>query len=806
MSSGLQDAIRYWGRRRGVALACVCILGFGAAAAASMLVITRRVLLAPLPWPDAQRLVIIHAVQPRQAGIAGSLDAWNRAPVSWATWRELDADPAFQRVAAFMPGEQIVGFDRSALAPVYLVSSSFFELLGVRPERGRLFVQDNDDRSSGDVVISHEVWQRDFGGRPDIIGTTIGLASGPTSPTLSKNVIGVAPPGLAFQGQSPEYFLPVGLMAYNGSFDTNRFLRVIGRLAPGVSLDQALNAAEPLVRRDEPIEERTARVTSLNEDAAGRSARPLWMLFGSAGVLFLLSCGSVVGLIVVDLNRRRPEFATRRVLGATQETLRRQLSIELVMLAAVAGLAAVAPTRAVLDFAHRTATAPISMMIAGDGWQDAAVCLFGVVLVQIALLCALAVWSTSVRSDDLMGRSASGIVRLAVTVQLALAIVLLTSAGLFAAAIRAEAKPSLGFTPAGLSVASVKLTSAPVSLTTSVPGPPGARADGLRVRGGNWQWTSDLLGKLAAIPGVSATSATGVPPFADLVPVTLLEEAGGQGAPLRLHWRTVTDSYFDTMQIPIVAGRGFTASDRDAGVPTTVIVSALAAARWPEGSAIGRRVLWGGAELEIVGIAGDVRQEKALPGQERLPSMYVINFRAEQTRHFLVRSNQRAPHMAGSIRGVLGQDAAVEVASVEQAQAVVDRSLSDERFRARLSAAFGVAATLFATAGLFVAALFAASTRRRELAIRVAIGATPADLRWLLARDQARTVVAGLAIGVPAAIATVSLVRTVAVGIDEWPVGVLAAVGLLLVAVTTAAALWPIRRGAAIDPVAALKG
>ncbi len=318
-------------RQRPVATTAILVLSAGIAITTALLSVVQAVLLQDPPWPDADRLVMIHAVDFSARRNPGAARTWNRAPISWSSWRDLQGSQAFGDVGVWMPTQQIIGDDRAEFVSVFYTSSSFFHVLGVRPYAGRLFGSSEDQGMPDSALISYEMWLRRFGGRPDTLGSTISMTSTLRSGTERKVIVGILPAGFAFQGQRPEVMLPIGLMSFNGSFEQNEFLRAVGRLASGVTLPKATAVAEPLVRRLAAPDLRSVRLVPLTEDQFGAVAMPLWLLAAAAMSLLAISCSCVAGLLLADGSARRTEIAIRVSLGATRPQIFAQLFSEVLV-------------------------------------------------------------------------------------------------------------------------------------------------------------------------------------------------------------------------------------------------------------------------------------------------------------------------------------------------------------------------------------------------------------------------------------------------------------------------------------------
>jgi putative ABC transport system permease protein len=810
----LRQALRRFRHRPVASVAAVLALAIGIGGASAMYSVVDATLLRPHPWPDADRLVVVHAVRPDQRLNPAWTATWDRAPLSWAAWEDLRRSPVFTDVGAWMPGQQIIRSAQPESVSAFHASSSFWTVLGVRPALGRLFVAHEDRDPSDTVVLSHEGWVRHLGARPDVIGTSVLLASGPTEPARSKEVIGVLPPAFAFQGESPEVFLPLGLMAFNGSFEANRFLRVVGRLRPGVSIVQARIVAEPLVRRDEGEETRTARVVSLSDDRAGTIARPLWLLFGGAGVLLLLACANVASLLLVDAAARRDEVSVRVALGATPRHLAIQSAVECLMVAAAASvlgvllaslltsiLGSMAPPE-ILALGRPSVNPRIATLALATGM--ATVCLFGVgPVLTLARLTS--------QSPRLHGMPKVPGHRAVVVAQVALAFLLVVGAGLFGQTLAVLNATSVGFDPTGVALAQVRFVRQPVSPERSAPpivNPATLAAFGtdrstaMARATASWAHTTHLLDQLRRLPGVVAVAASSGAPFTGgTARVFQFREADAPSdSGINFGMRIVTEDFFSVIGLPLVAGRPFNAEDRAAGATEPVIVSRAAQSRLRSGAAVGAELSAGVGRYRIVGVVGDSLDKKASIDVRGTPTLYVLNLEAQQVSYVLVRATGDVRRLLPMLRQRLeAADPAVRVVRTAALTDLVAASLSEERFRLFISSMFGVAALVLAAVGLFGLTSDRLARRRQEIALRRALGAHASHIRYLVVHDTVIAVAVGLCAGLMASAGALRVMGSLLHGVPAVPVTIWAGGVLALVLAASAAVLLPVISAGRVD-------
>ncbi|HUE84759.1 MAG TPA: ADOP family duplicated permease [Vicinamibacterales bacterium] len=826
-TSDVRYALRRWRRRPGFAAAAILTLGLGIAAATATFSVIDAVLLRPLPWTDAERLVVIHGVYPNRRSNPATAPTWNRGLLSYPAWDALRTTPLFETVGVWRSIQRLdttFGEDRTDIVRTMDVSSNFLPMLGVRMALGRYFTEQEDNVNNDSIILTYETWQRRFGAHENIIGEHVQLGSASSGDRLLRTIVGVLEPGFRFEGEPPEILNPVGIAAAVSRQYPSATFRVVGRLAPGVSVQAAEAAAASIVHGSPFREPVSARLVTLEDEHLGSARRPLWLLFAGAGLLLLIACSNVAGLLLGEARARRHEIAVRAALGGSRARVARQLVIEHILIALAAstlglvlaawligGVIALAP-EGLPRIETVTVDVRAAMFALGAGLLTLLV--FGVAP-------ALSLARTPVARTLAEGGRDGAIARLLgqraiVIVQISLALVLLTGAALFAETMRRLTSQPLGFDPRNVTALSTTFTGSRFGEPSRLPMGRGMsvaeRTEAIRqVQREVENARIDLIFQhLSAVLGVTAAAGASAVPFLTAqqrLPIVL------EGRPeserhdsLR---QTVTKAYFDTMGMQLLSGRLFGDGDR-AGADAVVVSREFERRFFPDG-ALNRRfrhVYGARYELSInhhvVGIVSDVKRQDF--SDDDRPAFYTFDRQTAGISHFLVRMSGEPDGILPSVRrAVAAASPQTVVTSMVPMENLVARSVADERFRAMLSSLFGASALALAAVGLYGVITRRAADRRREFGIRVALGARPSDVRELVLKDAVHLIVLGLAIGLPAAYAAAQLTRTLLFGVSPSSPHVFALTSLMLALVAAFASLLPARRAGGIDPISVLR-
>jgi len=793
--SEIQQACRSLARAPGLTLAVVLCLAVGTAAVGITFGAVDAVLLRPLPYPEENRLVLLwgHLLD-------GSRDRMVSSYPDFLDWRERSR--SFRHLATFnvwFPTLTATEEPEKLLGAI--VSQDFFPALGTRPALGRLFLAE-DFLSDGEpvVVLGHGLWRRRFGGAPDVIGRRIELDGRPVT------VIGVLPPEFrhpeplyldeATEIWSPLAFKPDALPR------GQRFLRVLGRLTPGVPLERARTEMEGLAQalaREHPEENegRGIQLVPLREQMVGDLRRPLVLSLGAAGFLLLIACANVSSLLLARATGRARETAVRAALGAGRGRLAQPALLESLVLALAGG--ALGLTLASWALPALVAASPRSLPGLGEIALGARS--FGVAFAACAaaaILAALVPARRAARSAPAAvlqeGSAGGGNLRAGrllatwVMAEVALCLPLLAGALLLAKSLAGLATIPLGLDPTGVLTLRIELS--------------GRKPEETLV------FYERLLADLRAAPEVQTAGITSSLPMTGLfdLQMGLTAERAGVPREVTTGWRLVSPGYFETLRIPRITGRGFGSGDRD-GAPNVALVNqTFARSVWPGESALGKRLtLKSGDALEVVGVVGDVRHQG--PATESGPEMFLPFAQSPVPFATLVIRGRGAPQaLVDRVRAVLREiDPHVAVKSVRPMEAVTGLALAGPRFHAVLAAGLAAAALLLAAAGLYGVTAYAVSRRTREIGLRMALGAGRPAVLGLVLRRALLPVLAGAFVGLAAAVPLTRLLTGLLVQVSPADPVIFTVAALVPLAVGVFAAWLPARRAAAVEPMTALR-
>ena len=804
MSIVVQDivfAFRTLKRRPGFAAMAIATLALGIGATTAIFTIVDAVRWRPLPFRAAGELVTVWQTDTRFREQPTLRRRWDRL---WFTFPEYQQWRATQRsfsdVAIY--GDQamaLTGVGDATEVSVYTATPSLLPLLGARVLLGRWFLPGEEGPNTERIaVIAHAFWTSRFGSDPGIVGRSITLDD------QRFRIVGVLPAEFRLRSLTsgsagaPSVWIPLGSDGGGQQFDSS--YEGIARLAHGVPIEAAAVETDRIVRGASGNAQRGARLVPRLDAQTSAARAPLVLLSAGVVLLLLIACANVTTLLLGEAPAREHEIATRKALGASVPRLARQLLTESTVIALAGGIAGIAlawlGTRALI------ALAPASLPRLDEVAIDGRVLVFsGVVIVGAALSFGLAPAFAAARRPvgEMMrigtreaGRRRVRLLDATIVAQVAMALVLLGGAGVLARSLRALWTVDTGFRSYGV-------------LTMSVTLPDSRYATPEAVR----QYFDALTERLAALPGVRTVGAISNLPLSGRNSTTTIEVEGtvvtNPADRPSVQRRVVRPGYFATLGVLLRAGRLLADASAAGAADEIVVDEAMARRTWPNESALGKRVRVFGAWLTVVGVVGDVRHGRV--DELEQPTVYIPHARVATREMTVVLATAGDPvSLIDAVRRATRElDADIPVVNLEPMTSLVSRSLSAERYRTTLLGAFGVAAGLLTAVGIFGVVGRAVSQRRREIAIRVALGAGGASIARAVSRDHGRNVAVGLALGLLGSRLVAPLLGRFVFGVGPADPVALTAAAAALLAMAVAASAVPVRDAVRTDPGLALR-
>ena len=736
-------AVRTLRRRPAFATTALLTLALGIGATTAMFTVVDGVLLQPLPYRDPSRLVSIYTTFPHWKGQPVVGPIWNTLRTPYPDYMNLiKSQRSFEGVAGFMLSNASLGLgDKSISIHEGYGTANLLPLLGVKPSLGRWFLPGEDGPAALHLaLLSHEMWQARFGGDSTILGRSVHVDE------EAYTVIGVMPPGFSLNGKlverpgavSADVWFPFGVSS--GMLTAgNHTMELIGRLRPGVSLPAALADAEPLLRGDRRPERRGATLVTRAVEETKEVQRPLLLLFASVGVLLLITCGNLALLFLSECVVREPEIRTRAVLGAGRSRLVRLLLTESAVIAAIGAIAGGAlgwwGTRIMI------ALAPTELPHAEMVGVNVRVALFTMAVAAIVALVSGAAPALSLTRPDAnrgsRSRVAGGRSRLQTAViglQACLSVMLMAGAGLLARSLVNEQRVDPGFRYDHRLTLRVDL--------------PNVFSRGASDRGRGYDIVANAL---QALPGVERVALAMHVPLSgrtngQAVSVPPEVKLGTAGSAEAEH-AVVSANYFDLLHIPLIAGRAFTAQDRDSVPPVGIVSESFARRFWPGETAIGKQFRSPNGVVTVVGIVGNVKNKTLSRDAEVL--FYRPQTQERSRMSFIVETRRDPPDLASAAeRAVWAAVPGATVSEVSSLDALMDRALAPARYRALIAGIFAGLALLITAVGLAGLTARGVAHRLRELCIRMALGATPRRALSLAMAGGMGAVLVGLIAGV----------------------------------------------------------
>jgi len=797
----LRFATRRLRKHPAFTMLAVATLGLGIGSVTTILTVVDRVLLRDLPYPAPHQLVTVWNTYPTWRGHEVLDPYWDTVALSYPEYRDWrEGNRAFQSVAIYTTGvSTVTGSGSPARIGFGTASASLFPMLGARPVIGRFFRQtDEADEASRVAVISHRFWTSQFGQDAGAVNRTV------TVDGERYTIVGVLPETFRIRslasarGDDVDIWAPAGI--FGEANDRGHHLyEAVGRLNPGVTLPQAMADVGPLLRGDQDVTRQDVRVLSREREEVAESRGPLLLLLGAGVILMIIACINVAAVFMAEITGRRHELATRKAIGANRWQMSRQLLAESVclgVLGAVVGIAvSFAGVRILLNLAPSGLMLPAHVPVFGRvlGWTILLGVVIGVLFgVGPALVAARFDVTSLTSARRLAGYGKSRrIQRGMVTMQSGLAVVLVVLGGVLTRSLIAVQSVDPGFDPEQILAVSVPVTG-PRTANDRMP-----------------QFARAVRERVARLPGVTGVTGANSIPFSGAGSSSSFQIEGRPvGANEKLpeaHRRTVLPGFHQMLAVPVLAGRTLTDMDDEDAPPVVVVSEALAKQYFPGTSPIGAFLIRDRRRWEIVGVVGDILHGDLTAERQ---STYYFSFYQQPPNQFwlLIRSAITLETLVPQIRQSVAEIAPdVAVGRVETLPNLVRLSTAEESYRMTLIVLFGVFSLTLAAVGVFGTTARTVAARRRELGVRLALGADWKSVAKVVSLGELRAVVIGVVLGLVVAWSVTSTIGGLLFGVAPHDPVSFAMAAAMLIGAGAVASYIPARRVATVDPVEALQ-
>jgi putative ABC transport system permease protein len=798
----LAYALRTFRRAPGFTATVLVVTALGIGANTAAFSLTNHVLLRPLPFADASRLVAVWQNQ-----IARGYSRMETSPANYRDWKA--ASTSFEGMAAYNPfiSANLVGEGQPERLEGTVVTADLLPLVGAEPVLGRLFSADDDrEGAPGTVLLSWSLWQGAFGGDRSVVGSKVTLDGEPYV------VIGVMPRSFAFPSRDTQFWQPIRFDAQSFVDRTDVHLRVVAKLRPGVSLAQAraeMNVITEQLERAYPKENASTRATvnALADEVVSDQSRALVLaLSGAAAAVLLIACLNLANLLLARALARRKELALRAALGAGRERLVRQLVTESLLLAVGGGVLGV--LLALVSLPALTHLTPSTIPIAAMPVVDLRV--LGVAA-AVTLVAALAfgvlpalracgnVDPESLREGSRagVGRRRARLRKALVIAEVSASLVLLVCSGLLLRALWRLQDRDPGFRSDGV-----------MTLRTWLPVPKYERTSDRA------QFYDRVLARTRALPGVSGAAYISFLPMTmggGIWPVSIVGRPQQERDLRTASLRFTTPGFFGVLDIPLRSGRDVGAADTAEAPYVAVVSQSFASRYWPDEEPIGKRFEMAFAERTVVGVAGDIRVrglERDSEPQVYLPYRQVpdgaLIFYAPK--ELVVGSSGDSGALVPALRAIIaGADAEQPVSNVRTLGEIVDAQTASRRVQLDVIGVFAGLAFLLAAIGIYGLLSFGVSTRSQEIGVRMALGATPRSILVMVLGEGFMLAAVGAAVGLAMAYVAGRSLEALLAGVTPTDGPTLAAALAIAVVMTLAGSVVPAWRAARVDPATVMR-
>ena len=797
-------AIRTFRHAKGFTAVAIATIALGIGATAAIFSVVDTLILKPLPFPDANRIVMVW-MDNRRIGVHEDLHSYPNLADLRAQNRSLMYLAPFREA-----GVNVTGSGEPQRVAAGVLAADALAALGARPMLGQLYTAANEVQGNDAVaLIGHGLWASTFGSDPNIIGKSIELNG------RKRTVVGVMPRGFGFPTERTQVWLPLVISDGAKSARSSFFLSAVGKLKPDVSVERARSDLGAIAKRLEAQyptnRDYGVTVTPLPEQVVGPTLRTtLWIMLGAVGAVLLIACANVANLLLSRAAVREREVTVRMALGASRRRLVRQLLTESVLLSVLGGALGLAIALGVLRALPAFAPADLPR-IENIGLNGTVLLVTSVVTLLTGMLFGLvpALQSSrthlgaTLREGGRGGTAGRGGLRLRrgiVAAQMALVVVLLTGAGLLLRTFITLQRVELGFTTDNLLTFNVQLASAKYPRTAQAA-----------------QFFETLLDRIRALPGVQAAGTISTMMLSATPNSTGIAAEGRETRQddNEVTFDAISPGFFATIGARLVAGRDFTTADRDSAPPVAMINEHMKKRYWPNGSAIGKRFRFGSSTapndsiqnpwITVVGVVGDMRRtgvDKEVRDEAFLP--YRQNADAGQL--VVVRTAKDPMSLVGLVKQTVRSiDPDQPISNLQTMEQMLAGLVAQRRFSMALVGAFAVLALTLALIGAYGVTAYLVSQRTKEIGVRLALGAEPSRVSKLVVGEGMRVAATGVAAGVIIALGTTRLASSLLYHVSPRDPLTIGVVVLTLLGVSALANYLPARRAARVDPLTALR-